>query len=807
MCKYITLILLLLPTFIFAQLIKVEGVVTDTNNDEPLAFVNIVSNDGFGAITDIDGKFNITTNRSTCCLKLSYIGYESLVFEIVKKDSIQKIALTPKIFDLDEVTILPGINPAHRIINNVTENRSLNDPKKIDAFSYTSYDKMILTVDADSLMKLDTMRLDSNQMKVRKFLDKQYLFLLETVTERSYMSPGLNQENVIATRVSGFKDPLMAFMISQIQSTSFYDEHIQIAGNDYINPISTGSTNKYMFLIEDTIYSASKDTIFIISFRPKINTRFIGMKGFLHINSNRWAIQNVKAEPQNDTTGIRVKIQQGYEFVQDHWFPVQLVTDIIFNMASASDGENNYPLIGHGKSYIRDINLSPEIKKKDFGYHEIEIDEGATNRKGEFWKGYRIDSLTAKEIETYRVIDSIGKAENFDRIANSFQTIVSGQIPYKFINIDLDKFIHYNEYEGLYLGLGLHTNHRLSKTVTFGGFWGYGFRDKSAKYGGDVSVNVHRRSESVIRLDAYDKVTASGNVEFFDDKYQVWRPENFYEFFYKQMNRTVGGELNYTFRIKPLRDFKWNFGGRIQEKYNYNNYYFTSTNDTSKHVTSYNTTEFQIGFRFAFREKILQTTKGQFSMGSKFPVIWLNYSQGMSGLLNGEYDFSRIDLKIDYTYKFKYIGESSILAKTGIVIGELPIPNLFSGVGSYSMFTIYAPGSFGTMRPNEFYSDRYLSLFLSHNFRNLLFSFGNFKPELILITNLAFGSLENPTNHHQLDFKTLEKGYYESGIVIRKLLNLQIYDLGAGVLYRYGPYGFDTPSNNFAYKISLFYAF
>ncbi len=807
MFKSLLTIILIIPLILSAQIITIEGIVVDQNNNEPLAFVNIVSQSGYGAISDIDGKFKITTDISDCCLKLTYIGYEPQNYQINNNAKTQYIRLKPKIFNLDEVIILPGLNPAHRIIKNVINNREINDPQKIEAFTYTSYDKMILTIEADSIMNSETSTLDTNQLRVRKLLDKQYLFLLETVTERKYMAPGLNQENVIATRVSGFNDPLMAFMISQIQSTSFYDEHIQIAGNDYINPISKGSTKKYFFLIEDTIFNNSQDSIFIISFRPKANKKFVGMKGFLHINSNSWAIQNVKAEPNDDTTGIRINIQQSYEFIQDHWFPVQLNTDIVFNVVNASDGTNDYPLIGHGRSYIKDIDLNPQLKKRDFSYHEVEIDEEATKRKGEFWKSYRVDSLTQKEIETYRVIDSIGKAENFDKIANSFQTIINGQIPFKFINIDLDKFIHYNEYEGLYLGVGLHTNHKISKNFNVGAYWGYGFRDEASKYGGDLSINIHKRSESVIRIDAYNKVVASGSVEFFDDKYQVWQPDNFYEFFFKQMNTTKGGDINYTFRIRALRDFKWNFGGLLQEKLAYKNYFFTSTSNPFDTITEFNNTAFSAGFRFAFREKILQTTKGQHSMGSRYPIVWLNYTQGIKDLFNSNFSYQRIDIKINFIYDFKYLGQSSIKAMSGIIIGELPISNLFSGIGSYSPLTLFAPGSFGTMRPNEFYSDRYISLFMSHNFKSLLFAFGNYKPELMLVTNIAFGSLSNPSNHNQINFNTLENGYYESGLVIRKLLDLKLYDLGVGVLYRYGPYGFNTPSKNFAYKISLFYAF
>jgi len=799
-------IFIIIPSTLISQQSVIKGTVIDKKTNEPLAFVNILS-DGWGAATDIDGKFTIKVKTQNCCLNLTYIGYEPLTYIINHDQLEQQILLTPKITNLNEVVIFPGENPAHRIINNVIANRNQNNPEKIPAFTYTSYDKMIFTVEADSIMKKDSTLLDTNELKVKDFLKKQDLFIMETVTERMYMSPGLNQETVIATRISGLNDPVMAFLISQLQSTSFYDEQIQIAGNNYVNPISKGSTKKYFFLIEDTIYSKSNDTIFIISFRPKRNTKFVGMKGFLQINSNRWAIQNVKAEPINDSTGITVKIQQGYEFIQDHWFPTQLNTDIIFRVASANDGKNNYPIIGIGKSYIKDINLNPQLEKKDFSYHEVEIAEEATKRKAEYWDNYRTNSLTKRELETYRIIDSIGKAENFNKIAATFQTLLTGQIPLGYVNVDFGKIFHYNNYEGFYLGIGLHTNQYLSKRFTLGGFWGYGFRDKSAKYGSDFTINIHKPSESTIRVDAYNKVTASGGVEFFDNRLQAWRPEFFYEFFYKQMNTTVGGELNYSFRVKLLRDFKWNIGARVQNKYPYKDYYFTSSEFPNIDITSFNTTDFSVGFRFAFREKVLQTTKSSISLGSKYPIVWLSYSQGLVGVLNGEFVYNRFDLKVNYSHNFKYFGESQITVKAGAILGQLPISNLYSGVGTYNEFTIYAPGSFGTMRANEFYSDRYISLFLTHNFKNLLFSFGNYKPELLVVTNIAFGAMNNTTDHHNIEFNTLEKGYYESGIIIRKLLNLQIYDLGAGVLYRYGPSGFDSPTKNFAYKLSLYYAF
>lgn len=803
------LILFFIPFRIFCQNPTITGHVYDKKTGEPLAFVNIVSNDRRGAVTDIDGKFSIVNETNIHTLSISYVGYQPLIYQVNIGQDFQKILLASKVFDLEEVSIFPNDNPAHRIINNVINNRDLNNPEKLKAFSYVAYDKMILTVDSDSLMSRDPALLDSVEMKARNLLTKQDLFIMETVTERKYLDPGLNQENVLATKVSGFSDPIITFMISQIQSTSFYDEMIEIAGKKYINPISKGSTKKYFFLIEDTTFSATSDTIFIISYRPMKDTRFEGMQGFLSINSNRWAIQNVKAEPANDTTaGFSIKIQQGYEFIQDHWFPTQLNTDVSLPMITVSDSINNYPVIGKGRSYIREINLNPDLKKSDFGYHEIEIEAGATKRKGEFWREFRVDSLTDKEKETYRVIDSLGKAENFDKMASTFQTLLTGKIPFYFIDLDLNKIVHYNDYEGIYLGAGVHTNDRISKRIKTGLFAGYGFKDHAAKYGGDVSWIVHKRSESTIQFEAYNTVIASGETRFFDDKNQIWRTSDFYQFFVSRMNQTVGGKLNYLFRLRPLRDFKWNVGVRHQEKKAYQDYYFTTSSlHVGDQLPKFTFSELNFGFRFAFREKILQTTKGQLSFGSKYPVIWLNYTRGFKDIANGNFDFNRLDIKVEYTHKTKYYGESTIKVMSGIIDGQLPISNLYNAVGTYRMVALLAPGSFGTMRTNEFFSDRYVALFLNHSFGQLLFKSGKFKPEINLVTNITFGTMNHQQNHHNIDFKTLENGYYESGLVIRKLLNLQIYDLGIGVLYRYGPYGYDDAMNNIAFKISLYYGF
>jgi hypothetical protein len=50
--------------------------------------------------------------------------------------------------------------------------------------------------------------------------------------------------------------------------------------------------------------------------------------------------------------------------------------------------------------------------------------------------------------------------------------------------------------------------------------------------------------------------------------------------------------------------------------------------------------------------------------------------------------------------------------------------------------------------------------------------------------------------------KTMELGYYESGLMINNLVKLPLLNIGIGALYRYGPYSFTDFNDNIAYKFT-----
>jgi uncharacterized protein DUF5686/carboxypeptidase-like protein len=805
-------ILFLILFFVFAnaqldaQDYILKGKVVDAVTDVPLAFVNIVIDDGWqGTATDIDGKFKLQHNKEIHHLKLSYVGYQSKTLSVEGQNEVL-IKLDQIKFELPEVTILPGENPAHRIIQNVIDNKDRNDPEKLPSFSYTAYDKMYFTIDRDSLRKFDTIMPDTTMQKVKKFINEKHFFLMETVTERKFMAPERNHEKVTASRISGFKDPILVFMISQMQSTSFYDDIIQILGKNYINPISKGSLNKYFFLIEDTAYSAKKDTVFIISYRPRRKTNFDGMKGVLSINSNTWAIQNVIARPAK-SEGMDVKIQQLYKQIDGkHWFPVQLNTDLIMQRVEVQAGGAHLNMIGVGKSYLKDIELKPDLVARQFSNIEVEIEPDAYVQKETFWKKYRSDSLSQQEKRTYTFIDSVGKEHHFDRIARMVEAGMSGQIPFGHVNLDLDKFFRYNSYEGFYLGMGAHTNDRLSKFFTLGGYAGYGFKDKTSKYGAKLDLNIWRRHNLKMGFSYFEDVTESAGVHFFDDAQNMFSPENFRNMLVKRMNMTQN--FSTYLRFTTLKYLSVNLSLARQFKDAYRDYQFVE-NVGPAHLlqNQFVFAEAGIALRYAYKETFMQTAKSKVSLGTDYPIVWLQYTKGLKDIFDGQYEYDRFDLKIEESFFTKYLGKTTLRLMAGYIEGEVPYCNLFNGNGSYRSFTINAPFSFATMRMNEFLSNKYLSFYFYHDFGNLLFGGKKFRPELAIASNFVIGSLDNPEQHLNTNFNTLDKGYYESGLLLNKLLDFQIYSLGLGAFYRYGPYSFDEAGDNVALRLSLKFPF
>lgn len=109
----------------------------------------------------------------------------------------------------------------------------------------------------------------------------------------------------------------------------------------------------------------------------------------------------------------------------------------------------------------------------------------------------------------------------------------------------------------------------------------------------------------------------------------------------------------------------------------------------------------------------------------------------------------------------------------------------------------------------EFASDQFGYFFLTHNFGRIAGAHSKyFRPEFEVVQNIGYGSLRNKDAHQGISIKTMEKGFYESGIMLDnifrfKYVHLFYYGIGIGAFYRYGNYAFPETADNLAIKINI----
>ena len=805
--------ILLLSLFIFSyetligQSHTISGKITDERNRQPLAFVNVVINEGLqGVISDIDGRYTISADEPIQKVKFSSIGYEPKEITLQANQKKCNVALTPKTFELGEVTVEAGENPAHRIIDSLMAHRKANNPNSLESYRYNIYDKMVITIDSSSFgqaLAKDTAMEMTNLHLFDSIMKKSDLMVMETASEVLFKAPDRKLQHVLGTKIAGMKEPTFMYLVNSMQSVSFYDETVNITGVDYVNPISRGSKTRYFFTLESVNPIGQGDSLYVISFHPMHGSTFNGLRGTMTINSDGWALQSVKAAP-NEQGGIFTSdIQQLYQKVEGQWFPKQLNTNLKFpSMVVSMDG-GDFPMAAIGKSYLSDIEINPDINKRQFSDIEIKVDPDAAFRDETFWDEHRIDSLTERVKATYILVDSLTQGTDiFDRVLGMTDKLMNeSALPIGCINLDLSRIINISAERGLYFGLGGRTNDRLSRWFSLNGSFGYWTRLKDWDYGGGLKLNLNRQRQMELDFQYSRRSEPMGEFGGMLEKEtnSELSTSNYKYTFYENI-RTRRNRFDLTFSTRFAQHFKAYLNLSTSHKH-YNEQFYHIPADS---LTEGRFTVAELKLRFAYKEKFLSTPQGIRSLGTLYPIVWVSYQHAFPNIFGSEYEYDRFKFEASKNFYTPYLGVAKVLVQAGYATESCPVMETFNILGTYERFGLYSPGSFSTMRLDEFFCDRFVALYLSHNFSGMLWKTNSewFNPELSIITNIGWGDMKRAEAYPDKNFKTMEKGYFESGIVIDGLMTTPLTKVGAGVFYRYGPYSLPNVWDNFAWKWS-----
>lgn len=789
---------LLASQTIFAQQIQIQEEISHA----PIPFVKVYPKIGKPFLADLDGRFTNPEGNTQVTLKMT--SFRDTTIDVTG-DMI--VFMTEQASEIDEVVILPGVNPAERIMELAIENRKKNHPKSDVAFKYDSYSKFIFTINQDALAQISDTTADTNLLDLRKFFDQQHIFLLESTSTKFFKPPFKEKEVISAYRVSGFSDPMFSTFANELQSFNFYDNQFDILGRSYLNPLALGSIRRYLFILEDTTITAPGDTTYTIRFQPRRDKNFEGMKGTLYINTRGFAVEKVSAEPAENNGGVHPKIIQEYSLVDGKkWFPYKLSTEVTAPGLMLSSKIKDAYLVGKGNTYIDHVVLDADLKDERFNAVFVETARDANAKDSTHWEEKRKYDLDSKDLRTYKVIDSVSKEENLEGKLKTLQSLLQGKIPLGYLQADILRLVNFRDYEGFRLGIGLETSDKLSTRFRVGGYFAYGFKDKMWKYGGYGKVTLFPKYFLDFEARYQEDIIERGGTGMTSEPV-ITQLNSFYRNIYiRQMDKQRIGEIAFSGYVFPRMKFR--LSGSYQRIGFTQGYQYQWSDPQMGSVDQYEVAESSLELTWAIRDKVMSLGTKRVSLGSKWPILTLKLTKSLPGITADKIDYTRITGGIQQIVPVRAVGKLTYVLMGTALDGDAPLLLQQVGQGTGGMWKLSAANSFETMTASTYFSSRMAALFTRFDFKAIKTNKKWTKPQFAIHHAVGYGSKEDQSRH-SIPFNSLDKGYAETGLLANSLLIFNRIGFGIGGFYHYAggvisPKVEDNIMAKFSLNIALF---
>ena len=807
---------------------QVNGLVTAASTRQPLAFASVVADNGTKAVTDVDGKFTLNTKKKVSSFTVSYIGFVKSIITITINKSTYYISLDEKSDDLREV-IISNENPALAIIKKTIAKKTTNNPAtRLQSFDFKSYTKLVVTANPETFEgTIDSIfikkkereifsKVDSTNYKFKETILKRHLFQTEKVSQYQFDGTKL-KETILGTKMAGFKQPVYEILSFNLQSFSVYDRNYELFETKYKSPIADGATSDYNYKLLDTVPINGR-TSYMIYFKNKKESKAAGLEGILYIDQSNYAIAKaiMRIKGVLDISGTH-----DFEYIaaQDLWFPKRKTFKIV-----KGKNDDDIKILGGTVQFDGDMDKDFQTRKRqpsDFVYLlsetnnfditynlpitidkkfiAVEIKKEAINRPESFWDQYRKDSVDVRNSNTYKTLDSIGGQKRIVNRIRLGRKIINGYLPVSVFDIDLRHLFTYNNYEGFRLGFGGVTNDRFSKYFKVNGYTAYGTKDGKFKYNFGAAINLNTESNTWINVAFTDDVREIGTTLFSVDsrRYKIYdpRPINISTFYNYRTWRTF-----LETKVIPKTDsFIEIAHAEIAPKFNY--VYNLNGNLYSR----YTMTTAIISFQWNPFSDYMQTPTGRVEVEKRFPKFTLQVTQSLPKVWENDFTFSKIDFKTEFEKKYLNGQKTNLLFQAGYATGDIPITHLYNTSPNnitketvMQRITFASKNSFETMFFNEFFSNEFVYFQFKHGFKRVTI-FPKVKPTLVLVSRMGWGDIQNQEQHVGLDYKRLNKGYFESGIELNQIFNA----FGLVGFYRYGPNQLPKFEDNIAIKLSF----
>lgn len=824
---YTSLFLILFLSLNSLAQTTISGKIVDAETNEPLAFANILTSKTRGVISDAEGYFHVEIKKNQAQFEVSYIGYKKQSIAVLPNKAYYTIALKPAVESLETVVISGRyVNPAIALMKRIIKAKSKNDyRKKLKKYSFIKYYKFLVTTHPDSIDgRIDSIyyngkfaKIDSSLYKFKEEFKDKDMFIMESVMKVNATS-GIEKNKVIASRTAGFKNPMYELLALQVSNQNVYDDEYKFLIQSYLGPLTKLSLKQYKYEIADSIQIQNR-AVYVISY---INTKKPLISGKIYVDKNSLAIAKMTL---NTFKEFELQTTQLFSYIPAHntWFP-QKATMMIKkakkkNSLALADGaisvvqqkendsvqhSNNYKELNHlfatSKTQFRNINIG-NLHQDKIKYN-LQIAPDAHKKTDEFWNQYRDSTRIERELNTYNYIDSIADKEDIEGKINKFRKLAKGKIPLGFVDFDWLKLIDINKYEGVRVSLGGKTNKKLSNNYSIEAYLAYGFKDKELKYQGQFNYKLNHQNQTYTYL-SYTK-DLKPTASFTNRKEGLFGGIlNNYSYSHFFMKKSLAIGISHLFLKSLKTDFKIQkesvaLKHQLPPK-------FGRFDFPNKDITS-----LVLDVKYEPFSKFFLSPMGRQTLKEGYPKFYFNIEKSIPAFKNGSYAFYRFDFQTRYKKTYLNKHDTDFIAKVGYASENASIMHLYSPQSNAYDYTnanwfekvhlASFGSSFETMQNLEFVDNLVTTLQIRHNFSKIKLT-DSYNFDLRVIGRAAWGLSYRQNRYASI--RSLEKGYFETGVEINRLFKVFKQGFGIGFYYRLGSYKHKNAVDNLSVKLTL----
>jgi hypothetical protein len=751
---------------LWAQPTEISGKITEKATGQPIPYANIIfRGTSIGTMSDINGSYSLKTSKPGTEIEVSSIGYQRQYapIRINQKNQID-FQLEEEVFNLAQINVLPGENPANIIFRKIVENKSLNDPANFPSWQSQIYAKTEIDLknvkstlrDKKLMAQFDFVfnYLDSLDNEGKTFLP---IFLNETVSNY-YRDSESNKEReeIIANKVSGTKsDVYSQFTGKMYENIKIYQNYMTFSDIGFVSPVNNLGLQFYKYyLVDSTIVDGQK--VYELSFRPKLPQEPV-FKGKFWVEDGSFALTKLEmqlAEKANVNFINNLQYSIEYKKIDGKWTPKTESVVVDIDIQKNKDSEK-MGLIA------RKTNIYDNFRFEDVGEivakqkDPIVLAPNVMGKSDEFWEASRPIELQQRERNIYLMVDSIKDVKLYRTVAENVYMLAYGYRDLGKIELGPYYYLYSaNKMEGSRFRLGARTTFKFDRNLRLNAFGAYGTRDEKFKYGGGFEYFFSIKPLSKISFQAQHDLEMLGKSD------KAFSEQNIST---TLLAKRLNSKFNMIDKFEIEAKKEWRKGVHNELKLStskiHSSLFVPFLKADGSIVPAIKSTEVMLGLRYAPGEEIVRDKFERNVLSNFKPTFNMKLTKGFDGALGGEYGYFKIHAGLYDKLTLNPAGFSKYYIQVGKIWGDIPFPllKIHEGNETYA-YDIFA---FNMMEYQEFVSDTYASIFWEHHFAGFFLNkvplFRKLKWREIIGTRMLWGDF-NTGKHNSIMLPNEMKG-------------------------------------------------